>query len=631
MAGALSSQFRLAVEISDDAAPAVTYRTPEAAWTRRPGPPPEEQQSDAVWNRVLRRWSRRRDVLEHAGRELGEWLYGDEVLPHLVAAPEGSRTTGIPQRIELSVPLRWSDWPWELAALEGHGALGTHPGLTVVRVGRSPHQLAKAPGPPLKTDLVGVTFEGGDDRPALSTSEEVEELRKAIEQAGRGREFAVAVDPEGEWRKLGPRWAESVPDIFHFAGHGLPEGRGLEFRSGRGTPQSVSADQLAAALTPRKGGLARLAFLNACHTGGTRRPLPGTHRPYAGVAHKLIEHGIAAVIGQQTPVADHSARSLATTFYADIARGADVDCAAQSARRVLHRDSGDAVAWAFLTATARVDHGHVARIFTPGLGGLDASPVAALDVSLFKRQRHDVEVHLLKRRPAVAIVHGADRTGQRFVVDRIHRQLRTLGRVVYKPVARMRWSNLGDPAIQRSQVLGAIAQALGIPTGGAADELERTVARAFADRCRQDRVLVIDIIDVFRPKSEAQAKALSTLVKGLWVDLVEQASRHRTDLPVFLLVPVAHVADRGSSRRATWTREIVGELAETRRISRRTRVLVLPELQQIEVSDVADFLEEAVDMGPDEADKRADYLARGEDNETILAALEQLLTACRQR
>jgi len=109
-----------------------------------------------------------------------------------------------------------------------------------------------------------------------------------------------------------------------------------------------------------------------------------------------------------------------------------------------------------------------------------------------------------------------------------------------------------------------------------------------------------------------------------------RALKRRRELPVYLLVSVAtpragQRPSRKLKRRIESIRRTVGRLEEQRRQPGGLRVEVLDELEPFSTDRVADFLENVLELDPDEADRRAEVITAQGDNETILRLLEGLL------
>lgn len=120
--------------------------------------------------------------------------------------------------------------------------------------------------------------------------------------------------------------------LLHFLGHGLfdeqIEQGALFFTDEEGNAQEVTAATLAVLLHDQPP---RLLFLNACH-GATSSP----QNTFSGVAQRLVQGGIPAVIAMSAPISDTAAKTLAHTFYKALAAGYPVDAALAEARKALY-------------------------------------------------------------------------------------------------------------------------------------------------------------------------------------------------------------------------------------------------------------------------------------------------------
>lgn len=340
-----------------------------AWWPHTPGgtSPIDDLRADALWRRCVGPEVDRRAVVKTAGAILGDWLLDQRAVHHLLDKKRTWTKGQARLRIELQVPLEWVDWPWEIVASRDLGHMAVEPPWTVVRVSdRGEAPPTSTADSQLLVDLLGVRLDGGGDLAQLATDEEIEGIRNAIEAFGE-RRFKVSVDPLGAWSALVERCEERrPPHVFHFAGHGLDDGRGLVFRGTDGQPERVDDERLASLLTGGgQGRETRLVVLNACTTSAGPRRL----QPFGGLAQRLIQKGIPAVVSFQNPVEDQQALALAASFYDALGRGDSVDCALQTARRDLFLAEGDHVAWAFLTLSVS---GSPKPFFHRGRAGLEA-------------------------------------------------------------------------------------------------------------------------------------------------------------------------------------------------------------------------------------------------------------------
>jgi len=619
---AQTSQFGLEIRLPAAADEPVRYRTAGGREQERlAGPPPAQRRVPELW-RELRESSDPRSVLQRAGADLSAWLLGEWGAGYLSDRLPVWRGEPLPRRIELRVPAGRAEWPWELATVEGLDPLAVHPALTVVRVATTTHPDPEPVRPPLFVEVVAVTLDHGG-WPPLAAGAEAERVRVEVAQAGAGGRFDVQIDPLGGWDALVDRCERlGPPHVLHFAGHGLEDGRGLVFRDGQGGPEEVEAARIASLLArPGTRGPTWLAFLNACETAAGDRTVT---QPFGGLGRMLVRHGLPVVVGVLTPIRDADAVRLARRFYRGVSRGDGVDCALQAARRDLFLAGGSA--WPFVVGTCKGEPG---PLWEPP--GLRARPSQRLHAFGHRRQRQQLEDFLLRKRPITVVVHGEAGTGHRYVAERVRHDLEREGNVLWKPVAEMRWlASGGEPMLARSQLAAEVARALGIPDTGTLEELEARLGKAIADRCVEGQVVVLDLVQVLCPADADQGKAVETLVCELWPALMGRALKRRRELPVYLLVSVAtpragQRPSRKLKRRIESIRRTVGRLEEQRRQPGGLRVEVLDELEPFSTDRVADFLENVLELDPDEADRRAEVITAQGDNETILRLLEGLL------
>jgi hypothetical protein len=129
--------------------------------------------------------------------------------------------------------------------------------------------------------------------------------------------------------------------VFHFIGHGDFDEQTqdgllmLENESNRS--HRVSGQMLGTVL--RDHAPLRLATLNACEGARASRS-----DPFAGVAQRLVQQGIPAVIAMQFQLSDDAAQTFAPAFYAAVADGYPVDAAVTESRKAIYA-GGNADEW----------------------------------------------------------------------------------------------------------------------------------------------------------------------------------------------------------------------------------------------------------------------------------------------
>ena len=238
----------------------------------------------------------------------------------------------------------------------------------------------------------------------------------------------------------------------------------------------------------------------------------------------------------------------------------------------------------------------------------------------------------------VIVVHGEERSGHRHVLERVQFDLVQAGNVLWRPVAALQLQKAGSPLLRRSQLAGGIARALSISDEGTQEVLEEELAKTLADRCEDGRVVVVDLQEVLKFQDQQQAQSVLTLIHELWVELMEKATTYQSTLPIFLLVSVASPqllpgsdakAEKGRNMR-TVTEQLIAQLQEKQRLVGNVRVEVLPELEPFDQDYVAGFLEDVLELAPEQAESTAAYMVELNDNETILARLKLLLSDLEQ-
>ena len=125
-------------------------------------------------------------------------------------------------------------------------------------------------------------------------------------------------------------FANTVPDLVHFMGHGqFDSGRGegsLALIGPNGGTQWVPDRQLAAIMT-RGAQTPRAVVLHACEGGVADFPLS-----FAGVATQLVRNRVPNVVAMQYAVTNETAIEFSTSLYHSISDGDDLDVAVQNAR-----------------------------------------------------------------------------------------------------------------------------------------------------------------------------------------------------------------------------------------------------------------------------------------------------------
>ncbi len=199
---------------------------------------------------------------------------------------------------------------------------------------------ALAAAPPLKVLLVTVDSgfpdlpmqHGPDERypgHGLAANVETEQIRSAIEKLPSARVKLDHLHGRVTIQQIQERLVRNWPDILHFVGHGNEEGLLLWADDASAL---VSAATLRTVLQQAES--VKLVFLNACLAGQV-----DSTRPFAGIAHQLLQSGLPAVIAMRYEIMDRSAVHFAAGVYQALVTGqgrGHIDAAVSIARNNMY-------------------------------------------------------------------------------------------------------------------------------------------------------------------------------------------------------------------------------------------------------------------------------------------------------
>ena len=239
----------------------------------------------------------------------------------------GQEAQGLRIRLRISPP-EISDLPWEfLYSPKQNYFLGASRKTLLTR-----YLEVFQPIRPLRTVLplkvlVAIPSESG-----LDTRKEKDILIEALSKLGDAVQPKI-LQGNVTRRAIADELLEERYHVFHFIGHGaFIDDRGyLLFNEGHGG-QDLVDDEIFARIFLNADSM-KLVVLNACEGAKV-----SSSRPMVGMAPKLIERGIPAVIAHQYPVLDTAAICFARELYRGLCVAADsghVDAAVAHARNQL--------------------------------------------------------------------------------------------------------------------------------------------------------------------------------------------------------------------------------------------------------------------------------------------------------
>ena len=150
-------------------------------------------------------------------------------------------------------------------------------------------------------------------------------------------------------------------DLLHFVGHGFFDAQtntgGLVFENELGGHEIATAETLSMLLHDHEA--LRLVFLNTCQ--GAQG---GRSDPFAGIAQRLVQQGVPAVLAMQFPVSDAAAAALSQAFYQALADGLPADSALSEARKAIAA-RGNEREWATPVLFSRSGDNRLFELSTP--------------------------------------------------------------------------------------------------------------------------------------------------------------------------------------------------------------------------------------------------------------------------
>lgn len=207
----------------------------------------------------------------------------------------------------------------------------------------------------------------------VASANPLDTTQLALDEEVRGITESIRATPARDTVKLESAWAmrpydllvelnERKPEVLHFSGHGMADGR-LVFVDGTGSPKPVDGAAISSTLATA-GESVRVVVLNACFS--------------ADLARLLTQH-VDIAVGMDRPVGDEAARVFAQAFYSALGYGASVGRAFDQARAALMLQDLPEHAIALLSAKEGVDPHEVFLVDRSSVAGEErADDVATL-------------------------------------------------------------------------------------------------------------------------------------------------------------------------------------------------------------------------------------------------------------
>jgi hypothetical protein len=272
------------------------------------------------------------DAIRAAGSRLFRGLFHGDVRDLWVASradAEHERISGLRLRLDVQPPAV-NALPWEsLYDARRSQVFAASDLVTVVRVASLYADVRPARRLAVSLPLRVVIAAPEDPFGQIDAAAEIAKVQQAVADVGPGLIETIPYTGRFSITQLRSFLSRTKPAVFHFVGHGEPDGLVL-WRNDRA---AIAGGASLASLVDRVRSI-KLAVLNACLAGQ-----PDGRRPFGSVAMQMLQTGLPAVIAMQFAIRDDAAIDFAGFLYDSLLRGdcpGRIDLAVTAARGDLY-------------------------------------------------------------------------------------------------------------------------------------------------------------------------------------------------------------------------------------------------------------------------------------------------------
>ncbi len=244
--------------------------------------------------------------------------------------------------------LRSSDLPVGRFALNKHVSIVRHLSLT--------QPIRKLPFRAPLNILVLISAPMDPELPLLNVKSEMALIQKALLQLRWGGDVRLDFCEHVTLEKLQQELERRKPDVIHFIGHSRFDKKNnisfIELESETGERDSVSAEDFGTLL---QNSPVRLVVLNSCESAAA-----SANDAFAGIAHRLINVGVPAVVAMQFKILDNTATLFSEVFYSALITKFSIEAAITETRlQLLVRAREDLLGWATPVLFLRAKDGRI--------------------------------------------------------------------------------------------------------------------------------------------------------------------------------------------------------------------------------------------------------------------------------
>ncbi len=276
------------------------------------------------------------ELVKHFGGRLFDAVFHDEVVTCYRRSRDKADDAkkGLRVRLRLNDVPALADLPWEFlydASRQEFLALSKETPIVRFLELPEPLQPIAAPAP---LNLLAV-LSSPSDYPALEVEQEWKRLNEALQPLRAQNKITLKRVEPPTLNALLTELRRGEYHVVHFIGHGefskTNQQGALVFQDDQGVGRLVSDERIATLFNDHNS--LRMVLLNACEGART-----SAGNPFAGVAPRLVQRGIPAVLAMQFPISDPAALNFSNEFYRTLADGYPVDAAVNEARRAIYFD-----------------------------------------------------------------------------------------------------------------------------------------------------------------------------------------------------------------------------------------------------------------------------------------------------
>lgn len=270
-------------------------------------------------------------LLESLGERLFHALFPTEIFGQFKATMAGAeeKRSGVRIRLVFDDP-EFAALPWEfLYDNSTNTFLANDPKTALSRYIDVPSkkQDIKTVNLPLKILLI---ISSPKDLGDIDSEKEESLIRQSLESHISAGLIEIDVLREATVRDIDNKIIEKTYNIIHFIGHGIfKNNKGhIALVDENGNSRNLDDEHFSNLFLVKQG--IGLVVLNSCQSA-----TKSSNQVFGGIATRLVQKGLPAVIAMQYPISDRTAIIFADKFYKTLSQGLPVDEAVQSTRKFM--------------------------------------------------------------------------------------------------------------------------------------------------------------------------------------------------------------------------------------------------------------------------------------------------------